>query len=910
MRPLVTLSLLCVVGFTGCTTVNLTPSGESAASKPAATASSAKKDDDKKSPFKDWKETLKDTRAIDGFFKTHLKRDNTLYMELSPDQLNEEFGLIMHFSRGTGVFGLHDGLPLSDSRLMRFERHGDKIYLVHRNHRFTADAGSPMETSLADNTGHSIVNAFDIVSEDSTKSLLIDATELLVSDYSDVADRIKSYFGNKPASFDKGRSYVDEVHGFQRNVEIDALLTYKTTAEPQYTSAGVSDYRSVPIGVRYSFFKLPEDPMMVRYADDRVGYFLDAVKDFSRDKEYDPYVALVSRWRLEKKDHAIPVSEPVKPITFYIDHSVPVEYRKYVKEGIEAWNKGFEAAGFKNAIVGVQAPDDSTWSAEDVRYSTVRWTAAHSMGYAIGPSQTDPRTGEILNADVLISSTFVRGWSNEYTRFIGEETVGEWLNRADEIRASMPPFMAERMCVAEMGKAHQIGFQHAALSAMGVIAGTEPIPDDYLGDAIRDLIMHEVGHTLGLRHNFRSSSSIPYDRLNDKSFTEENGLTASVMDYNTTNISPDRSRQGHYTNPSIGAYDVWAIQFGYATMYSQDASGELAMTGSPVTTPEAELVGLRKVANQSSEPLLAYNTDEDTHLGAMGVDPKTNAWDLSSEPLRYAQDRARLVEMIQPRIEERMIYDGEPYERLRGTFARLIFERIASTRPVVRTIGGLEFSRDHKNTPGARPPFTPVSAASQREALAFVSENVFSADAFEFEADLLNKLAPNRMAHWGSGYRTVPVDFPIHSYLSGGQRSILSDLLHNGRLARMIDNEVRTPGEIFTVAELMQTLTRDIWTEISNPASPRTANSFRRNLQRMYVDQLTAIMLDLRPSPSTLPAPEDARSLARLELMELSNRIGGALESSSLDRTMRAHLTESKVRIDEALDISVTVQLD
>ncbi|NNE46794.1 MAG: zinc-dependent metalloprotease, partial [Rhodothermales bacterium] len=865
--------------------------------------------DDKKPPFKPWKDVLEDTKATDGFFKTHLKRDNTLYVEIPPARLDKEFGLVMHFSRGVGVFNLHDGLPLSDTRLMRFERHGDKIYLVHVNHRLKAAKGSPMENSLNDNRGNSIVSAFDIASEDSaSKALLIDATSFFVSDYARLADQVKPYFNKKPVSFDKSRSYVDVVQGFPKNVEIDALLTLKANDPPAASSAGVSDFRSIPVGVRYSIFDLPENPMTPRLGDDRVGYFLDAVKDFSRDREYSPYVAYINRWRLEKKDPSAEISEPVKPIVYYVDRSVPYEYRKYVKAGIEAWNKGYEAAGFKNAIVAKDAPPDSVnWSAEDIRYSTVRWTAAHSMGYAIGPSQSDPRTGELLNADILISSTFVRGWANEYAQMIAPETMFDRYRAAEEAQTLLPPGIAERMCLAEMGKSHQLGLQHAALAALGVVDGAKPLPDEVLGEALKDLIMHEVGHTLGLRHNFKSSSAVPFDRLNDKDFVRKNGLATSVMDYNPTNIAVNPSEQGHYNNVEVGAYDVWAIQYGYSPTVVQ--GGTNGDSGSMAVPAEQEKTMLGRIASRAAEPLLAYNTDEDTHLGPMGVDPSSNAWDLSGDPMAFAQSRRELVDRIQPHIEERMIADGDAYSRLRGAVGRLVFERVFSTVPLTKTVGGLYFARDHKNDPNARDPFTPVSAARQREVMDFIADNVFDADAFEFDAELLNKLAPNRLSHWGTGYRSTPVDFPIHAMVAGGHAQILGELLDNGRLTRMIDNGVRTsPADVYTVSEFLAKLTTEIWTEVQNPSSPQAANSFRRNLQRMYVDHLTRIMLDVRPAPTSRPAPEDARSLARLELTELSGRIGQALQSSSLDRTMRAHLMESKVRIDEMLDVTMTVK--
>jgi hypothetical protein len=489
---------------------------------------------------------------------------------------------------------------------------------------------------------------------------------------------------------------------------------------------------------------------------------------------------------------------------------------------------------------------------------------------------------------------------------IAPETMIDRYRAAEEARRMLPPHMAERMCLAQMGKSHQLGVQHAALAALGMTDGAKPLPDEILGQALKDLIMHEVGHTLGLRHNFKSSSAVPFDRLNDREFVRKNGLATSVMDYNPTNISVNPDRQGYFNNVEVGAYDIWAIQYGYAPV--SVPSGTNGDSGNLPVPADQEKTMLEGIASRAAEPLLAYNTDEDTHLGPMAVDPSSNTWDLSADPMAYAMSRRDLVARIQPRIEQRLISEGESFSRLRGGVSGLVFERVVSALPLTKTIGGLYFVRDHKGDPNARTPFTPVSAERQREVMDFLADNIFGADAFEFDAGLLNKLAPNRLSHWGTGYTTTPVDFPIHSLVASAHRWILDELMDNGRLTRMIDNSVRTPGgDVFTVSEFFSKLTSEIWLEVQTPSSARAANSFRRNLQRMYVDHLIRIMLDVRPSPSTRPAPEDARSLARLELTELSGRIGSALESASLDRTTRAHLMESKARIDEALDVPLTV---
>ena len=875
-------------------------------------AQTAKKDEDKeKSPFKPYDEVLKDTKKVDGFFTFHLHRDNKLFLELRPEQLDQDFGLMMHYSRGVGDFNLHDGLPaLGNTQLMRFTRVGDKILLVHRNSRFTAEAGTPMAVSLEDNVGHSIVSAFEIKSvNEETKNLVVEVTDFFVSDYSDEANSLKFWYGNKPVRFEKKLSYIDSVKGFPENVEIDAMLTFEANDFPRFGGPGVSDWRSIPLGMRFSLFALPEEPMQPRYADDRVGHFLTAVKDFSRDQKDDAFVRFVERWRLEKKDPGAELSEPVEPIVYYIDRSVPMEYRKYVRAGIEAWNEAFEAAGFKNAVVAKDAPtpeEDPDWSAEDIRYSTVRWTAAHSMGYAIGPSQTDPRSGEILNADVLISSTFVRGWLYDWEELGDANAMLERFNQAERVRQTLRPELATRFCMAEMGKSHQLGVEYAMLLGLGTLPAGSPMPEDYLGDAIIDLVLHEVGHTLGLRHNFKGSSGIPNDKLNDVSYTKDHGVSLSVMDYNPVNIATDPAAQGMYWSVTPGPYDVWAIRYAYTPVYAHEVTagtdGSNGSVAAALASPDEELSVIDEIAAEVAEPDHAYNTDEDNWLGPWAVDPLTSAWELGSDPVAYAQDRAAIVARVNPKLEGKLIASGEGYQRLRAATSRLIFERYISMLPVTKMVGGLYFHRDHKGDPNGRDPFMPVPAAKQREAVQLIVDQAFDEDAFEFDAKTLNKMAPNRFLHWGTGSST-PVDFAAHDFVASLQTSLLVQLLNPIRVGRMIDNELRTPGEAYTAAELYNDLTRAIWSELGAERA-RSIDSFRRNLQRAHVDQLIAVMLDQGPE-----VPEDARSLSRLHLKRIDGRVEGALEREALDDFTRAHLEETHARIQRALDAQFSIEV-
>ncbi|MFP4228873.1 MAG: zinc-dependent metalloprotease [Salinivenus sp.] len=927
-------ALLCAFLFTSCGLLGLSSDPGSDA-VPDTTAVSETEEDD---PFEDWDETLEDTEEIDGFLPLHQKEDRTLYAEIDPDRLGETFGLVLHISEGLGVFNMHDGLRLSDTRLMQFRRVGHKVELVHRNVRFRADAG-PMRQSLEGNTGHSVVHAFDIVSQnDSTDHLLVDLSDFLVSDYPEVGERLKLYFGGSSPSLQADKSHVERARSFPENTEIDARLTFQGNSPPLLGGEAVPDYRGIPVGVRYSIFALPEEPMARRPADDRVGYFENAVKDFSKDQERDPYIRYVQRWRLAPSDTAAyrrgERVEPEEPIVYYVDRSVPERYRSYVKDGIEAWNEAFEQAGYENAVVAKTAPDDSSWSAEDIRYSTVQWTAAHQMDYAIGPSQTDPRTGEILNADILISSSFVRGWQNTYSQLTPEaggqgpvaasdseesgvrtqDEVVEDLRAPEALRQMFPEHLAQRVCRAERGKAHQMGLQRALLLGRGTLEPGAPMPEEYLGAAIKDLVMHEVGHTLGLRHNFKASSGIPADRLHDESYTEEHGVSLSVMDYAPVNVAPDTTEQGHYWNPGVGTYDEWAIQYGYQPIAEQSGDGPLVRDAPLADTTTAAEPGLNKIAAESSDPMHRYGTDEDAGLGAYAVDPLTNTWELGSDPVAFADTRTELVREVEPKLDDRLIAEGDDYHALREATTALLSERYRTLQPVVKAVGGSYVARDHKGTPDARPPFEPVDVERQREAVEVLVENAFAPDAFAFDPDRLNKLAPNRHRHWGAD-TDMPLDYPVHRRVSTIQTGLLEDLVHPARLQRMIDTQARTEGEGYGPEALLSRLTEAVWQELG-PAGrdPEAINSFRRPLQRTYTDRLVQLMMNTTSwitittgGIDQIDTPEDVRSLARLELEELSAALDRALSTPGLDRATEAHLAETKERVDRALEASMAV---
>ncbi|MBB1283208.1 zinc-dependent metalloprotease [Flavisolibacter sp. BT320] len=884
------------------------------AAKKTKSAATAKADSAKAGPLKEWKDVLKDTREIKGLITMHLKRDNTLYFELDPKDLDKDLGMSLHYSKGPSEM-VPTGIPaVWDTRLIRFRRYGDQVALVHYNERYTAAEGSTMKTTLETGIGHSILAMFKVESEHKeTKHILVDVTPFFTSDYVNDAQNLKFFFDNKPLQYEKEKSFVERARAFELNNEIDATVSFRSAEYPSNPIDVMADSRFLSIGVRYSLFALPKEPMKPRLADDRVGHFLTALRDYAKDKEDVPYLRYVNRWRLEKKDPTEALSEPVKPIVFYLHNSIPVEYRRYVREGIEAWNKAFLKAGFLNAIIAKEQPDDSTWSAEDMRYSTIRWIPDPG-GWAIGPSEVDPRTGEILNADILIASGITNWYHQEYQSFSGPNSMLAKMERAETAQQRLPPSQAQRLCMAQVGLEQQLKFQGIVLEALGLIGPGSLTPEKYIGDALRDLVMHEVGHTLGLRHNFKGSSAIPYEKLQDTVFTRQHGLTLSVMDYAPVNVSPDPQKQGHYWNAEVGEYDVWAIAYAYEPVPAKTSAVVLAANAGKEEVTEQSL--LKKIASQGNAPLHAYGTDEDNWLGPYAVDPNTNAWELGSDLAQFARDRQQILQTVTPLLEYRLIRSGDDYNRLRNAFTTLSFVKFQAVVPLVKTIGGLHYSRNHKGDPEERMPFTPVPAAKQREAMDMIVKTMFAEDAFSAPPDLLNKLAPNRYSHWGVGWGSTPVDYPLLENANQLQTYMLDNLLHPVKLQRMLNNELRVgAGEAtYLPAEMLQSLTGSIWSELKAPQLKVTA--MRRNLQNSYVNTLVRLFTEMpgymvwdngRMTEARVPA--QVRSLARLELAELAALMQKALKAGTPDRDLKAHLEYNLGRVDKILNAGYQLPL-
>ena len=863
--------------------------GKSAAGAPAAAPTPEK-------PFAEWSKLTKDAEKKPGFFTLWKKRDN-LYLELTKEQLNQPFLYVVSLSRGIGSNFVLGGLPLDD-RMLQFERHGDRVLLVHVNTWIRSPKDTPIDKARDLSIPNSIVQSFKIESEqESDKAVLIDLGGFLLSDVTDMSENLRQAFNNVGTRFDKDRSALGSVKTFPDNAEIEATLTYSPNDRSRLQSLdAVPDNRYIPVGVHYSFSRLPANPMAVRYADNRVGFFLDATKDFGRDEKENFWLRSIHRWRLEKKDPSAAVSEPVKPIVYYIDWSVPDKFRPWVKAGVEKWQKAFELAGFKNAIIAKDPPkDDPDWDPEDVRYSTLRWITSTDPSFgAIGPSRVDPRTGEIFDSDILFEASMFQNYANNYRRFAGPETIAEAALPENALKNLPPGMKLQNLCMAGDALAAAGEMQHLSLLMEGSLEPGSPIPDAFLRVATEWVVLHEVGHALGLRHNFRSSTSTPYNQLQDQAFTSTHGLYSSVMEYPTPNIDHTRTKQGDWYTTTVGTYDMWAIRYGY--------------TPSGAGTADEDYKFARKIADESQQPGHEYSTDEDTYP-ADAPDPRTNIYDLGDDPLQFAKDRTAYLSKLwrSPTLENRIVGSSGDLTALRRALDSMAQNYAIASGMAVKYLGGSYMSRIERGQPGEKNPVQPVPAAKQREALDFLSQRVWASDAMAAPAALLMRLPPNRWSHWGlgpgGGTFAGRQDYAWNDRVLAIQTTIMNGATSPALLARLREQETRA-ADAYRMSEHFDRLTKALWGEVGG-ATPAAIKSLdgphtRRELQRAYVDRLTTMLVD--PPANT---PDDARALSRLALTRIDSRCARALavEAPMGDNT-RAHLLETRARIRRALDAS------
>jgi len=745
--------------------------------------------------------------------------------------------------------------------------------------------------------------------------------------------------------------------------------------------------------LHYSYSEVPEENgYRPRKADQRVGYFVTNYTDLGSYVEDKKLVRYVTRWRLEKRDPSLKLSPPVTPIRFYIEHTTPVRYRRFVKQGLEYWNKAFESIGFSDAIQ-VYYQDSKTGDfmdldPEDVQYNFVRWLN-NDIGTAIGPSRVHPITGEILDADIVLTDGWIRHFNFQFHDMMPDlamegmssETIS-WLSthpnwdprlrlapnaNRDHLKnifanQSKLPFAGHPLtkvdsklmgdqiydglvgrtsqvngyCNAAVGKQMDMGMARLALSMFDEDGNFELLdeppkdepkkdepkkedpkkddpkagdkkpedkkadekkpeskkskedlldgmPESFIGPLLAELVAHEVGHTLGLRHNFKASSLFSLKEINSPEMKSKKPLASSVMDYIPINMPYEvegSTVRGDWTMTGIGPYDYWAIEYGY-------------------TPEEAKLPDILK---RVSEPELQYATDEDTG----GPDPFARRYDYTKEPLDYAENQMRLVKLYRSRLLDKFVKDGESWGKARRGYELTLGEQMKSVSMMANWIGGAFVNRDKKGDPGNRQSLVPVSADRQRKALDFVFKNAFRDEAFGITPQILERLTNDKWAD--EGIRSMGEStFPIHDRVLGYQASTLTMLMNPTTLRRVFDNEQLVPQDqdALTLPELMDKIFAEVWSELSakpegevSARKPRIS-SWRRNLQREHLERLIDLAMPTDSNAVTKPVT----ALALMHLKELKRKIDATLEGrNALDPYSLAHLGEAQQRITKAID--------
>ena len=853
-------------------------------------------------------------RRVDGLL-TLWQKDDKVWLELRPEDFNKPMFFSPKISQGLGEGGLYGGLmvfqsaPWGAPQIVEFRKIHNLVQLVALNETFRAQPGTPEAFAVQAAYSGSLVGSTPVASQaDATsRGVLVEANNLFLTDTLGMAIHLQQIY-RQGYTFDPRNSYFDSVRGVADEVMFDVTAHYFTQSistsfpnapagTPQPTIPGfLPDARSLFLGLHYSLARLPEKAMATRPADPRVGYFTTTVADFTDDLARSPRERFIDHWRLEKKDPAAALSEPVRPITYWLDRTIPLKYRDAITRGILEWNKAFERIGFKNAIVVKVQPDDASFDTLDVGVTSVRWMVNAEPGFgAIGPRHVDQRTGEILDAAIAIEGLSSRDLRSARAQVLDVTRAFDVASLLQAPPSELPPAADAsgrgsawgrdlQSCLAADLGSEEAGYGLDVLAARGEIDPDSPEADAFVQAYLTDVTMHEVGHTLGLRHNFRASREFTDKQLSDPEFTKTHALAGSVMDYLPVNLQ----RPGEHAAPfntTLGAYDYWAIEYAYKPLPAD-------------ATPAQEKAELLEIAARNTEPGLDYGTDEDNYIG---LDPASLQEDLGNDPVAFAQKRFAIAHDLLARQETRTLKPTEDYAVLRRSVGYALRDATRSAGILLRQLGGVATLRDF---PGSgRDPLQPVPAAQQRAALATLVDGLLAADSFHISPALQRRLAPDFLERGDgtAGGYPVSTDYPVESVMLDVQRQLLAALMSDGLAQRLEDSAPKLdhPAQALAPQEVYSRITRALWSDAGNfgPDGKGDIPAQRRELQRDHVNRLATVLLR---TPGGVRV--DLRATLRAEAAALLPRIQAAQHRPGLSEASRLHLADCAETLRVALN--------
>ncbi len=762
-----------------------------------------------------------------GFIQVH-KLDNRYYFEIPDSVINRDLLVVNRISQSAadnrkGFVGYAG--DIIGNYVIRFEKSpNDKVFIRSISFSERSNDTTGMYVSVQKSNVQTIIAAFDVKAyktDSLTKSRnsVIDVTDLVNGDnnllfFSETAKKNLTL-----GTFYSDRSYVDTIKAFPINVEIKTVKTYAhKPASGTETPRDPFTYE-----LNSSILMLPATPMKPRYADPRVGYFTRSYTDFDKNPQGVERVSMITRWRLEPKEEDMEkykngeLVEPKKQIVFYIDPSTPKKWIPYLIQGVNDWQNAFEKAGFKNAIIGLEAPDNPEWSLEDARHSAIVYKPS-TIPNASGPHIHDPRSGEIIESHI--------NWYHN---------VMELLRNWYFIQTAAVDTRARRL----------------------------HFDDELMGQLIRFVSSHEVGHTLGLRHNFGSSATVPVEKLRNKKWVEANGHTPSIMDYARFNYiaQPEDSITESGLFPRIGIYDEWSIEWGYR-YYPQ------------FETAQDEVSYLNKLVIDKLATDIRYTFGGETDPN----DPRNQSEDIGDNAMKASFYGIKNLKRILPNLLNWTKEPNKDYTAAARMYNEVVTQYNRYMGHVAKNIGGIYTTPKKVEEEGVVTEFVPASI--QKEALVFLNEQLFNTPMWLVDKNLINKALVNPLDNIGNV-----------------QRSIINRLISKFTFDKMIRDETLNGNKSFTALQMLEIMKRNIWSELQ---AGKNADTFRRNLQKIYVDALAAI-LQGDPTQGNRITTSDAAGIARVHLSQLRSEIARAQNSAT--GITKAHYTDLTAQIDKVLSV-------